>query len=305
MTSPTMNIKKLLTFVLGGVVVVGGAIFLSGAQETAPQEVVSAQKIEEKAKGQIEKTPYFSTNFAPLPSASKFGEKIVSFITKEENASGDDAQNKGTLGFSGTLGQKSTEEAKIFAIMFPEPTLRAFHENQTKLIAVGVMAESERIALTTEQEVTQYIQRRFESYLNEPSVSDEEKAVARRTIQRLPQVMRSERERAERILRGEVAEKIPSPLMSALTLAIPRAEAFWYTIPDCYKDDNPFSMVPGYTNIALCCNCGYHCSDGCAYFQDCGFQSIACNVPLGCLNLECKFYQNAIWSSLTGICGCG
>lgn len=86
----------------------------------------------------------------------------------------------------------------------------------------------------------------------------------------------------------------------------------WHTTPDCYKDLMPFNPVPGFNSLAICCNCGLFCIPplACVFIPDCGPFSVACTIPLGCLNLNCALWPNAIWDRLTnpfstGTCGCG
>lgn len=87
---------------------------------------------------------------------------------------------------------------------------------------------------------------------------------------------------------------------------IAQASPGWVTSGDCYKDDNPANPIPGPNIWAECCNCGLICTpSGCDFVKDCGPQSIKCDVPLGCLNLACGNFPNAIWDPTTGICGCG
>lgn len=87
---------------------------------------------------------------------------------------------------------------------------------------------------------------------------------------------------------------------------IAQASPGWVTSGDCYKDDMPLNPLPGPNLWAPCCNCGWLCTPkGCKFFEDCGAQSVKCNIPLGCLNFSCRTFPNAIWDPLTGICGCG
>ena len=103
------------------------------------------------------------------------------------------------------------------------------------------------------------------------------------------------------------------------------AEAAWFTTPDCYKDDDPNYLPPGYSAIAPCCNCGIiivNAGKTCvaSFVLDCGTNETTCliastcahYIPLGCLNLICMVLPNAIWDGppgadppITGICGCG
>ncbi len=88
------------------------------------------------------------------------------------------------------------------------------------------------------------------------------------------------------------------------------AYASWVTTGDCYKDDAPGYPVMGFNAWDFCCNCGLYCiAYYCEFVPDCGPHSVSCNVPLGCLNLICQGWPNAIWDAVyypgTGICGCG
>lgn len=84
------------------------------------------------------------------------------------------------------------------------------------------------------------------------------------------------------------------------------ANAAWFRDIDCYKDDIPIYPIPGPNLWSFCCNCGLLCTPkGCIFFDDCGPEGAFCNKPLGCLNLACRVWPNAIWSPITGSCGCG
>lgn len=97
------------------------------------------------------------------------------------------------------------------------------------------------------------------------------------------------------------------------------AYAGWVTSPDCYKDNNPGYIVPGFNALTFCCDCGLNlsCSRGvcvCVWKEHCGPGGCSC-TNLGCLNGQCGWgagpalgpekWPNAIWDSATGICGCG
>jgi len=82
--------------------------------------------------------------------------------------------------------------------------------------------------------------------------------------------------------------------------------AAWVRGDGCYKDDDPFYLVPGYNLAAFCCNCGWSFSSaGYTFVPDCGVQSLQCSIPMGCLNFTCSSWPNARWYETTGICGCG
>lgn len=108
----------------------------------------------------------------------------------------------------------------------------------------------------------------------------------------------------------EIARDLIDGVIYIMLQAKP-AYAGWYTSPDCYKDDNENYNVEGFNGWAFCCNCGIKCYGYyCVYVEDCGQNSANCDYPLGCLNLICQSWPNAIWDGFnnpdgTGICGCG
>jgi len=113
---------------------------------------------------------------------------------------------------------------------------------------------------------------------------------------------------------------IVSSLLNALSiLSLPEAEAdapWWHTLltgsSDCYKDEDEDFKPLGPNLWAACCNCGltFDIEFGTVFNLDCGPFSVFCDIPLGCLNLVCIDWPNAIWDAFwypngMGICGCG
>ncbi|MBI2637530.1 MAG: hypothetical protein HYW88_01390 [Candidatus Sungbacteria bacterium] len=106
-------------------------------------------------------------------------------------------------------------------------------------------------------------------------------------------------------------------LMAHPAKAVTDVPIGWFTSPDCYKDLNPYYGVPGVNLWDFCCNCGLrYVGVAVVYIDNCGPFSTACDIPLGCLNLVCAAWPNAVWDAWwyasnppgnvpTGICGCG
>ncbi|PIT92710.1 MAG: hypothetical protein COU08_00920 [Candidatus Harrisonbacteria bacterium CG10_big_fil_rev_8_21_14_0_10_42_17] len=90
---------------------------------------------------------------------------------------------------------------------------------------------------------------------------------------------------------------------------VPTAHAVWISIPFCLKDLNPGNVTPppGPNLWSFCCNCGIVTRTTIPFFlQECGSFGSACDVPLGCLNLMCRSFPNALQDNPgTLICGCG
>lgn len=305
MTPPKLSARQLGMLVLGLVVLGVLAYVVLRREKNEPLAPNNIAISTTNSKGQHQESPSGATTFTPLGAVERVGQKILSFITDAQKNSETEQIFKGAPSAQETSDQQKEREARVFEIMFPEPVIAAYRENQAILVSVGVLDAKEVNPLTNTTEAERYIRNRFETYINNPQVSVNEKMVAIRALAHLPYIMSYERARAERILRGASTDRIPSKLTSFLALSIPVAQAEWKTTDPCYKDDNPKSKVQGYNNISTCCNCGEYCSYGCKYYDDCGENSTKCNVPQGCLNLDCKMYQNALWDRNTGTCGCG
>jgi len=302
MTPQKFSTKQLGVLVFG-LIVLGVLVYMffhrENNQPVVPNTIAIA---EQNSKGQQQENPSFTTTFTPLGTVEKIGQKVLSFITGVENSGKTGEVVKGTtVPFIAEVDTAAYEKA-IFDIMTPEPVREAFRRHQALLVAKGIIDKSKVNPLSNTDEVTRFVYDTFVRYINDPRVSSTERANAKSALTRLPDVVAYERRRAERILRGESADRIPTHFLAFLTLSTPKAEAAWYTTSECYKDDNPESKAVGYNMIATCCNCGFEGED---YVEDCGTNSVECGEPLGCLNMTCELYENAIWNPDTLMCGCG
>lgn len=79
----------------------------------------------------------------------------------------------------------------------------------------------------------------------------------------------------------------------------------WMTTPLCFKHMGPAGA--GRVSKATSCNSGFATPPGSAPIPvaDCGIGGVLCTIPTGCLNLNCKANNNAIFDPITKTCGCG
>lgn len=307
MSHPKM---KQVGVVLGMFLLVLGGILLYTNQENDPSLDLNNELSEvfsDDDKGQSTESPYAVRRFTPIQNAKNIANKALSFIGLSDENVENSIISKGT--FPAVVekeADKAAHEQAIFAIVFPQQVLASFDRNQNKMILAGIISESSRNPLSNEDDAVRFIRDQFALYLTLKDVSLSDKQNAARALEQIPQVIANERLRAERILQGKSASQEPSRLLAFLSLSIPIAHATWYTDDPCYKDDAEDSGTIGTDLSATCCNCGFY-YDGydTVYYDDCLEDSTQCNIPLGCLNLYCEFYENAIWDSRTSICGCG
>jgi hypothetical protein len=200
---------------------------------------------------------------------------------------------------------------------------------QEVMIQDGFMPESKKdVNLNSDESIYAVIDWLFQYALNKGLVVQEDYAKLQEGLRGLPERIAYDR----RVL----LESDPSPIVLPgrqtfnpnrteknlfsdiidgfkFAFSVPEANAqlgVWVTVPDCYKASFSDPGPPGVNLWAPCCNCGCrYVGVACIPVPDCGFNSIACDIPFGCLNLMCGWASNAIWDSFTypgtGICGCG
>lgn len=218
-------------------------------------------------------------------------------------------------------------EQEVFDRLWPPSYRSNLIMFQDLMIKDGFMPEREKnIQIDTDEEVYAILLKIIDfAALQHWITNDKAVAFRRGAGEILPDLIREERKSLEMgrnmtgILLGQpqlasqskTGRSLLEDILEGLNyfLGARTANAGWTTtssVGDCYKDDNPESIVPGFNAWAPCCNCGLYCiAYYCEYVPDCGPYSTQCNVPLGCLNLICAAWQNAIWDYMTGICGCG
>lgn len=213
-------------------------------------------------------------------------------------------------------------EEELFNLMWPEEYRASLREIERVMIQEGFRAStSPRIILSKDAEIYAFLEEIVNFALAKSWITQAQATNLRGGIRSvLPETI--EKEKA--VLRRGVSIDAPPDSSGGTTrIATEDAANFFSNLRDllsfvksaaasyspgevvCFKDDAPYDVRPGYNFWSLCCNCGLQCGNYCTYIQNCGQYSGACNVPLGCLNLICYSWENAIWDPLTGICGCG
>ena len=232
-----------------------------------------------------------------------------------------------------TGGPQSFTDEEIFNRLWPPVYQDALQDLENRMIGDGFVAAGEQHQSIRSDEDVYFILSKLIDYAEKNEwivVEDAAKLRVGLTVD-LPQQIDGERRalrengiststilpRNQRFVHSysdqdKLARDLIDGLKYVLTLHYADAQVGgWHTAPDCYKDLAPLNPVPGFNSLAICCNCGLLCTPyGCTFIPDCGPYSAACNVPLGCLNLNCGLWPNAIWDQFsyplgTGICGCG
>jgi len=227
-------------------------------------------------------------------------------------------------------------EEEIFSRLWPVEYRNALITLQDLMIKDGFMLESEKVShMTSDEHIYAALLKIADYALKQGWVESADFDQLRTGIQELERTISMERTNLR--TKGKISNGVLLPggqrinktpltkqsffstiidgLKYSLTVNTANAQIpgvpGWHTTPDCYKDLAPVNPVPGVNLWAFCCNCGLLCTPfGCVGIPDCGPFSLACNVPLGCLNRFCGGWPNAIWDSFsnplgTGICGCG
>ena len=223
--------------------------------------------------------------------------------------------------------EKALSDKEIFHNLFPDEFIDGLQEVQDLLIKQGEMKTAEGIVFDSEDNILLFMNNLLDLYVDKALISAEnQKKLSKSLNEEFPQLL--EREKA--ILRGgsesffykdlekdQIVQAKKVFLDGILQFFLKTANAQisglpgWVTVPDCYKSLVPLNPAPGVNLWAFCCNCGLRCTSfGCIFIPDCGPFSAACNIPLGCLNLTCGKWPNAVWDQFdyplgTGICGCG
>lgn len=289
----------------------------------------------------VEKPSYNQETPAPTETASMTKVKKV----KEEKAPTLQYIAEGTPIQQSTTTESKTEEViiteeEIFFMMNPPEFIDTLTFYQDQLIQLGEIKETERVVINSEENLVAFLLRGLE-YLEKQNVLSSEDAERFKTFlkEEYLNIRKQEavelRQKTERNHSGSSSLSIkkfsrrpPAPLtltappqiqlsqklgivnvikILSHTFLPKHVNAAWVNMGNiCYKDDNPSYFVAGQNLWAPCCNCGLRCRKGsCTPVYDCGPYGARCDIQLGCLNMACRSWPNAIWDMQTGICGCG
>ncbi len=252
-------------------------------------------------------------------------------------------QNQVKNGFSektGVFGEQMTEisamsDSEIFEKMWPKGYRTELRKMEEIMMQDGFVKQNEQSPMASDEDMFDFYKTTLNYARHKQWVSKENYTnLLRGLTEILPEILgrekaslrRGGRDTSSIILPGgqrlthDTSDTLVDSIIEGLSYVFSFAEpanAAWFRDIDCYKDDIPFYPIPGPNLWSFCCNCGMHfqmVGTKCVphYDRDCGADMSHCNFdacapgrPLGCLNLACGVWPNAIWSPLTGICGCG
>src|SRR3989338_8401464 len=269
----------------------------------------------------------------PLEPAVSYITGVFSSGSGENNNSTGDSKSFGAESEfeHGFASQPALSEEQIFDILWPESYRDALVMLQDLMIKDNFITTSEKNTIfATDDQIYAVLFKIAEYAKKQGWVGPADATQLQKGIQELERLISMERANlrttgkissglllpgGQRIDKTPMAKQdffsmIVDGLKYSLTTNSANAEipggGNWVTSPDCYKDLAPSNPVPGANLWVFCCNCGLYCVGYyCEFIDDCGPYSTQCNVPLGCLNLICGAWPNAIWDPETGICGCG
>lgn len=206
--------------------------------------------------------------------------------------------------------KKPLTEEEIFNWIWPKDYRRGLAEIETLYTNQGYIAQRPPTNFNDEKNIYQFLAETLDVAEAQKWIIPSDATILRKGLKEtLPLVIEHDKNLLRQGLMpiSFLPKDIDIAKLRWVILAnIAQASPGWVTSGDCYKDDVPLNPLPGPNIWAECCNCGLFCVGYyCKFIPDCEEQSKKCNVPLGCLNLACRTFPNAIWDPLTGICGCG
>lgn len=226
-------------------------------------------------------------------------------------------------------------DSEIFEKMWPSVYRSDLRKFEEFMMQDGFINSSERSPMLSDEDMFDFYKTMLNYAHSKQWVSEENyHNLLRGVTEILPNVLglekailRGERGGSSFLLPGgqrmaqDKSDTLVSNIIEGLKYVFSFAEpanAAWYRDIDCYKDDIFPYPIPGPNLYSFCCNCGFYfvpAGTKCVpiYESDCGEFNETCiekskcapPLPLGCLNLACAAWPNAIWDPLTGICGCG
>lgn len=329
---------------LGILAVLAAAVFSSAnvpLRKQPAEGALSAESGEKKNENESLKSWSIST-ITPSPeylsdSVSIIEDGVKGFLQKKEEILQKNSEqnylykNENSRGKTGGISKMSDSE--IFEKMWPKEYRTELKKIENIMVRDGFLKEQDRNMLSSDEEMFAFYRTMFAYARTKGWIDDKSFSNFLRSLESdYPTIIGNERNslrtsgKLEAYMPGNqrffaskpidmLVQDIIDGLGYVLLLAKP-VHAAWVRTGDCYKDDMPFFPVPGPNLKAVCCNCGikYEMTGGTCepkFKEDCGELNIECNAGcapptnLGCLNLACATWPNAIWDPVTGTCGCG
>ncbi|TSC71749.1 MAG: hypothetical protein G01um101470_509 [Parcubacteria group bacterium Gr01-1014_70] len=328
------NFKISAYLFASAVVVIAGMMFwFSGGQtdddarrenQQSPQANNAAIK---NNAGEQPKSGFFEVVKKPFQGVLEyFGGKMANEVVSEQKRAEEVSTLQKRLTENRLYTSRPLTDEEIFDRLWPPVYRQALLDTEKALIENGFLsADSRHDSLTKDEDIYHILLAMIDAAEKNEWISNSDADATRTGVRDLlPADIEAERKAYQKrtnvsskhILPGDQrltnsflhSEDLIENLLEGLkyVFSINHAYAGWFTTPDCYKDDISHYPVPGFNSAIFCCNCGLFCTfSGCVRISDCGFHSVRCNVPLGCLNLQCRAWPNAIWDHTTRICGCG
>ncbi|MBI2639698.1 MAG: hypothetical protein HYW90_02280 [Candidatus Sungbacteria bacterium] len=288
------------------------------------EATISARGSEIEREAKIE---FFGSTFQLPPLAVEILKPVSSlvpgvFTGKKEAASEKTSTDQPVFSSPPAVFQyQQLSEKEIFEIIWPKHYRDYLFDMRGLMVNDGFISSSQHVAFASDADIYNFVKALDAYALFKGWITAEDYNNFIRGIDEvLPELVDGEKgnirsgRKASVVLPGGqrfVNKSKPAILQDILDgfayvfMRSKPAYAAWVTKGDCYKDDNPADQTPGSNLATICCNCGFFCTTGCAFVEDCGPYGAACNVQVGCLNSVCEGYQNAIFDQTTGICGCG
>lgn len=313
------NTKNLIFIGSIGVIFVFSFLFSPRNYRAEPQNVEKKEKYQKtvEQKKELRVWPLTAISQSREISSNQifYGKEKVEKFLKEKF----DIFANNTLGGEDT---KQMSDSEVFEIIWPLEYRTGLKKVEDVLVQEGFVATSTRNSMASDQDMFGFYKTLLEFARKKQWVNEEQyHNFYRGVTEVLPSIMAREKSAlrmrhrqttpfpgSQRVSGREIpafTKDLLDGLAYIFSFAEP-ADAAWITGVDCYKDDLPIIPVIGPNLWGFCCNCGCrYVLYTCVFIPDCGTNSLACDIPFGCLNLECATWTQAIWDPTTGVCGCG
>ena len=213
-----------------------------------------------------------------------------------------------TAFFRNKIGKNLSPE-QIFSMLNPKSYLNALSSLQNTLIKEKQMRENERMPLDSHERVIAFLIKSLDYLKEQGTIGSEDYTQFKRVLPGYYLALKQQEVRHEERLNDQNTPHNTTRYSSPLSIALlpPTVELAnkngilesismgfkmtfgiqtAYAVVDCFNDRGPNPTI-GPNLWAPCCDCTVN------------------GYPVGCLNLICASWPNAIYDYATGICGCG